>query len=489
MVGVGLFVVNSSQETVRLVQSDKNVSAALNQVKEALVAYAAANPGRPGALPCPDGDDNGDADPFNIVGGVSVCPTYLGRLPWRTLGIGDVHDGTGQRYWYTLSDKFRDFPVINSDTTGTLEVRTGPTATVLTTEAVAVVFAPGGVVGSQSRDSAPAVCTTTGTMLPRDRCAANYLEDTAGRNNAAFGGAGPFISAESGPTFNDRLVVLRASDVMPLVERRVAGDMRRVLLLYRETARQGIPNGGCNCYPWADTDLTGKSKTGYNHGRIPLSASPHPWSPQKPPPITIKDALNKDWAFPPLPPYFVSNGWDKVIYYAVGANATEGIGTKCVSCTKDPLLPPPLLLKGSLSRDLTIGHAVVLITPGSAGPKRAKGWTGNWGDYIDDGANRDGDDRFLTPASKSMDRDRVFTIADDIYAASCGTNSQMLIASAPCATGGGKVKPICSKAVSNLQLCTQCSGTATEMVGTPCRNTLNPPVCQAAVKSLKGCKG
>ena len=38
----------------------------------------------------------------------------------------------------------------------------------------------------------------------------------------------------------------------------------------------------------------------------------------------------------------------------------------------------------------------------------------NWGDYIDDSANRDGDDRFLTPVSKSFDRDRILTVADDI---------------------------------------------------------------------------
>lgn len=503
IVGIGLFVVNASRETARTAQTDRVVSTTLGQIRDALAAYAAAHPTRPGALPCPDDNEDGDAE---TLAGVSlVCPNYLGRLPWRTLGLGDLRDESGERFWYAVSDKFRDVPAelalpgpspiaapLNSDTTGNRTVRTGPTATVTTTEAVAVVFAPGGVLENQSRDATPALCATTGTVLPRNRCAANYLEGIGTYDNALLGGAGPFISAEPTATFNDRLVIVRASDVVPLVERRVAGDMRRVLLGYRDTAQQSILNGGCNCYPWADEDLdlAGKSDVGQNHGRIPLVPSPHPWSPQPPaPPITIKDNSGlKDLAFPALPPYFVPNEWHKLIYYAVGANATDGAGTKCVSCTKDPLLPPPVLLKGSLSLDKNIGYAVVLITPGSAGLARAKGWTGNWGDYIDDGPNRDKDDRFVTPASKSTDRDRLLTIADDVYSASCRSNAQMLVYNAPCHYKD-TVTAICKKAHDNLQACTQCSGDAYTMTTDPCRNTLSPPQCQAAVTSLQACNG
>src|SRR5207244_4085323 len=98
-------------------------------------------------------------------------------------------------------------------------------------------------------------------------------------------------------------------------------------------------------------------------------------------------------------------------------------------------------------------------------------WTGNWGDYIDDSANRDGDDRFLTPAARSFDRDRIFTIADDLPPASCKTNGQMLVAHAPCHTTGTNVKPICQKAANNLQFCAGCSADATTMINPPCRNT------------------
>src|SRR5688572_15166249 len=85
IVGIGLYVVNASRETARTVQADKSVSVTLGQIRDALAAYAAAHPKRPGALPCPDTNDDGDAEV--LVGVAYTCPSYLGRLPWRTLGL------------------------------------------------------------------------------------------------------------------------------------------------------------------------------------------------------------------------------------------------------------------------------------------------------------------------------------------------------------------------------------------------------------------
>jgi hypothetical protein len=57
----------------------------LIQAKEALIARAVTDDptSRPGSLPCPDTDDDGSAELF--VG--NACPSYIGRLPWRTLGL------------------------------------------------------------------------------------------------------------------------------------------------------------------------------------------------------------------------------------------------------------------------------------------------------------------------------------------------------------------------------------------------------------------
>jgi hypothetical protein len=491
VIGTGLFIINASQETVRVVQSDTTLASGLNAAKEALIAYAVAHPNRPGALPCPAVSYDGQEAPLTA----GACPAYIGRLPWRTLGLGDVRDESGEHYWYALSENFRDGLVVNSDSKGNLTVSSVTAAGVtLSTGTAAVIFSPGGVLPGQSRDAMPAACATTGSTIARDLCAANYLDSTSGANNAA---AVPvpvatrtYVMTEAGPAFNDRLIAVRTSDVIPLVERRVAADIRRTLLLYREAARLAVTKEGCNCYPWPDSDgdVGGTSNVGQNKGRIPLTPSPHPWSPQPPAaPINLADASGKTFPLPPLPSYFVANEWNKVIFYAVGRNALENLGDLCTTCTNDPLLPPPTFLKGTLSIDKNIGHAVILITPGSAGANRPV--PGGWGNYIDDGMNRDGDDRFVTPKSKSPDRDRLLTIPDDLPPASCRTNSQILIKNAPCHTTGSDSKPVCKRAVHNLKAHCGCAPSGEALIEEPCRNTLNPPDCEAAVATLQACKG
>ena len=476
MVGVGVFVINASRETARVAASDTALARSLNAAKDALISMAVSHPTRPGALPCPDTTGDGVADPP----GPGACVHNIGLLPWRTLGIGDVRDASGELLWYALSPNFRDLGAINSDTKGNRVVRSSTAAITQTNEAVAVLFSPGGVLSGQQRNAELAPCVTTGTSVPRTLCAANYLETAGGVNNASL--TGPYIMADESATFNDRLLVLRTSDLVPLVERRVAGDLRRVLVDYRNVSRDAITGNGCNCYPWPDGDNDGISNTGDNKGRIPLTAAPHNWG------TAVTNAGGTVFTLPTLPAYFQPNNWHTVIFYAVGRNALQNFGlapTPCATCTSDPLLPPPTLLKGTLAIDQSIGHAVVLITMGSAGTSRP---SPTWGDYIDDGANRDGDDFFITPQAKSLDRDRLWTLPDDLPPASCNTNARILIRSAPCHTTGTSVKPVCAKAASNLQFCSQCSGDGTVMIAEPCRNSLNPPECEAAVAKLQTCK-
>ena len=56
---------------------------ALEQARDALVSYAVGHTFRPGSMPCPDTDDDGVMESF-VAG---ECPSYIGRLPWRTLGV------------------------------------------------------------------------------------------------------------------------------------------------------------------------------------------------------------------------------------------------------------------------------------------------------------------------------------------------------------------------------------------------------------------
>jgi len=126
-------------------ERDKVTVAALAQAKEALIGYAASNSVVPsGSLPCPDTNNDGGAEP--LVGG--VCPSYLGRLPWRTLGLSDLRDADGEPLWYALSPTFRNGQTITATMPGEITVRDN-TGAALPNRAIAVVMAPGKVLTRQ----------------------------------------------------------------------------------------------------------------------------------------------------------------------------------------------------------------------------------------------------------------------------------------------------------------------------------------------------
>jgi hypothetical protein len=202
--------------------------AVLRQARDALVAYAALRqttalpltPTRPGAMPCPDLDDDGNSE-----GAACGTPaTRTGRLPWRTLGLPDLRDASGERLWFAVSRCFLERPYgtdlglcpngyrINSDLRGGLSV----TGLAPQNEVIAIIFAPGAVLGGQNRSAAG------------KNIAMNYLEgengDTANDVFAALTacvgtGAG---DCPGGFPFNDKLLVVRAQDLFPVVESMVA---------------------------------------------------------------------------------------------------------------------------------------------------------------------------------------------------------------------------------------------------------------------------
>src|ERR1700675_860066 len=101
-VGAALFSFLSSSRLG--LERDQKTTAALAQAKDALIGRAASDNNRPGSLPCPDTNNDGSAELF--VG--NNCPSYIGRLPWRTLGLPDLRDSSGERLWYALSSTLRD---------------------------------------------------------------------------------------------------------------------------------------------------------------------------------------------------------------------------------------------------------------------------------------------------------------------------------------------------------------------------------------------
>jgi hypothetical protein len=250
---------------------------ALAEAKAGLIAYAVSVPlttsgsKRPGDLPCPDLDNDGSAD-----GPCSTPASRFGRLPWKTLGLPDLRDSSGERLWYAVSTNFKNNPrtgILNSDTKGTILVRNSNSVILndpaAGTGAIAVIIAPGapltrqGTSGEQQRgckrggsdDTLCATHETCGTPNPvaTDKCnAANYLDTLSGtEDNVDFAETNPvdgFIDGEirdiaNTVIVNDRLLSITYDQLMPLIEKRVAEEALACLKAYAQNS------GGR--YPWA----------------------------------------------------------------------------------------------------------------------------------------------------------------------------------------------------------------------------------------------
>ena len=396
---------------------DAKTELALAQVKQALIGWSASRTPtpssltiRPGELPCPDMNDNGLDDDGSCSAGA------IGRVPWQTLGIPRPLDGSGETIWYAIAGPFRYKNVnpqpITSDTLGNLLVYQGSSATTLTSQAIAVVFAPGPPLGTQARGTTTALCSTTGTTIQQRNCAANYLEPTGGGNNAQT--SGPFIQATASGTFNDRVLAITNADLMPLVEQRVAREMMALLNSYYDA------NG---VYPWADLS-DGNSNSppeGYNRGRVPCgTASPADWGDPGPP------------STPSLPDWLTNgcgnNGWTRVIFYAVAENKLQGGGSGCSSSYSMCSAPKPFWSNSGLAylcpfasspfacSLTTVGSGnadVILITPGASDGSPRSWPNSSYGTitgYFEDTENSDNDDdQYAIPSpSNDPNLDRMF---------------------------------------------------------------------------------
>lgn len=181
---------------------------------------------RPGDLPCPDMNNDGEAE--------TACNTQsarLGRLPWKTLGIGDVRDGAGERLWYAVSTRYKNNPrelPLNSETLGTISLRssTGAPINIASTVSglVAIVISPGQAL---TRDNGLVQDRSDGNQ----NTPAHYLDIALGEDNADFidttaNGfiAGPVKVLQGGQLItvsNDVVLPITGGEVNTLMETRV----------------------------------------------------------------------------------------------------------------------------------------------------------------------------------------------------------------------------------------------------------------------------
>jgi len=402
-IAFSVFVYNMADPAHASARREARTAAALRDVRDALTGWSvqrtstgALPNARPGELPCPDMNNDGYEDGSCAAGA-------LGRVPWKTLGIPEPKDESGETLWYTVAGPFRIWnmnnTVINSDTRGDLIVYLNSPATPLTNEAVAIIFAPGAALGTQNRDpSTSAPCSTTGTTIARDLCAANYLETTATVDNAVSGG--PFIAAQPSNTFNDKLLVVTTTELITLIEQRVARELLALLTAYSTAPGKLCAN---NCYTGADKDFTNEEDDNTFRGWLPLcDADPDNWG-----------ALGIT-----LPAWLINNNWWKVIYYAVAPDKTEyGVsGTLTVDGAPAHVV---LITPGPAPQGVTRPSLTIPRTPTAPSqcvlesPLTSSEATAYWQQYIspNDPLNYDhSDNTYATPSSTAYARNRLYVI-------------------------------------------------------------------------------
>lgn len=207
----------------------------LRLAKEAVlgwVAQSAASTGElyPGRLPCPerllyanrgDGTSNqGLAGPF---GGEACDP--VGRLPWKTLGVGQLRDGYGEPLWYAVPTgtwaltNVGDALVINPASTNRLTYQ-GTANSV-----VAVIIAPGPPLRTAGLGTPASGCTA----VTQTRVAASAAATAASVSDFLECGneSGNYILAGTEPWGNDRTISITAAEVITAIAGAVQDRIQR----------------------------------------------------------------------------------------------------------------------------------------------------------------------------------------------------------------------------------------------------------------------
>lgn len=208
-------------------EREARTAIALARAKQALLAYVAHYAARadhqvPGRLPCPE-PLSPPAGQEGIAASLTCnnTLTYVGRLPWRTLGIDQPRDGHGEPLWYVLGPGFRAAP-INFDSPGRL------TLDGIGAAAVALLIAPGAPIDTMLDPLPPPPgCARSSQSTLR------YPVPFSGFDPRQFlecGNAnGSYVSAGDPKWLNDRVLPLTADDLMAAIAGPVLDRLQRVV--------------------------------------------------------------------------------------------------------------------------------------------------------------------------------------------------------------------------------------------------------------------
>ena len=224
------YVVKTLNSTSIVNERSKKTSESLSESKAAILGWSVIQ-SNPGQLPCPE-----DLTKIGTVNeGVaqvscnSLNPV-IGRLPWRTLGLGDIRDGNGDKLWYVISSGFQVNPINSAVSIAQLNVDGKPNS------AVAIIFSAGMPFPVQVR---PALSLAPSALN-------NYLEGTNNDGDISF------VTTDPTKLFNDRLMIITKADLFNVicnrVLREIKGDITQGLVQY---------NASNLNYPFADINADG----------------------------------------------------------------------------------------------------------------------------------------------------------------------------------------------------------------------------------------
>jgi type II secretory pathway pseudopilin PulG len=284
IIGSAAFLVSALSGAGLKIERAKITANSLAQAKDALIGFSTSvdlSGSRPGDLPCPDMNNDGIAETSCGNAAGSTFQNYrLGRLPWKTLGLPDLRDGSGERLWYAVSNNFKyntrttcsssgQPGCLNSDTVGTITIRNSAGTIIndanLGNGVAAVIIAPGDVLQRQGAASpqrrsctiglncdALETCTTTPPTLTPKCDPANYLDNVSAEDNADFtdSATNGFIQgivkdSSDRIILNDQLLVITQDNIMQAIQKRVTGEVKNCLNEYANPV-----NGGAGRYPW-----------------------------------------------------------------------------------------------------------------------------------------------------------------------------------------------------------------------------------------------
>ncbi|MFM9834974.1 MAG: hypothetical protein ACKVOA_02605, partial [Methylophilaceae bacterium] len=115
------YVVKTLNSSSIVNERSKKTSEALAEAKSAILGWSVIQI-NPGQLPCPEDITKIGTANEGIAQASCISPNpVIGRIPWKTLGLGDLRDGNGDKLWYVISSGYQ-VPPINSNAIAQLSI-------------------------------------------------------------------------------------------------------------------------------------------------------------------------------------------------------------------------------------------------------------------------------------------------------------------------------------------------------------------------------